>query len=184
MAAVLGLDAGLVADACREAAEAGTVSPANYNSPDQTVIAGEAGAVQLASEIAKSKGAKRIMPLPVSAPFHCDLMGPARDRLNVELQTIDFRDLEIPLISNVDAAPVSAGALARDSLLRQVCNPVRWVESIRYLCDSGVDIFVEVGPGKVLSGLVRKILPQAQTCSVDGIRGIEALASLLTSATM
>jgi [acyl-carrier-protein] S-malonyltransferase len=124
------------------------------------------------------------MPLAVSAPFHCELMAPARDRLAADLEVLKFEDLAVPLISNVDAAELRTGTEARDALKRQVCAPVRWVDSVRLLADNGVDRFVEIGPGKVLVGLVRKIVPQAQTFSVDGIRGIEALASVLAGATM
>ena len=184
MAAVLGLDADSVREACEAASSAGIVAPANFNAPDQTVISGEAAAVLRASEIAREKGAKRILPLPVSAPFHCDLMAPARDRLAADLNNLEFRDLTVPLISNVDAVAVVSGRVARDSLIRQVCNPVRWVESIRYLVDREVDRFVEVGPGRVLCGLVKKIAPEVQVYSVDGIRGIEALASAGSGATM
>jgi [acyl-carrier-protein] S-malonyltransferase len=183
MAAILGLDASLVIEACASAGPA-IVSPANFNSPDQTVIAGEAAAVQKASERARALGAKRVMPLAVSAPFHCELMAPARDRLAADLEVLKFEDLAVPLISNVDAAELRTGTEARDALKRQVCAPVRWVDSVRLLADNGVDRFVEIGPGKVLVGLVRKIVPQAQTFSVDGIRGIEALASVLAGATM
>jgi [acyl-carrier-protein] S-malonyltransferase len=184
MAAVIGLDASQVSEACREAAAWGVVSPANFNSPDQIVIAGEARAVQSASEKMKELGAKRVIPLPVSAPFHCGLMAPARDRLQADLRAVDFRDLAVPLVSNVDAAEVLQGEAARDGLVRQVCSPVRWVESVRYLADCGVDRFIEIGPGKVLTGLVKKIAPQAQASSVEGIRGIEALASAFPGATM
>ncbi len=184
MAAILGLDAGLVREACAEAAPTGIVAPANFNTADQTVIAGVATAVQRASEIARAKGAKRIVPLPVSAPFHCDLMAPAGERLKADLESAKFRDLEIPLICNVDAAEIMEGAVARDALIRQVCRPVRWVESVRYLMDHDVDTFVEVGPGSVLCGLVRKISPSARTFSADGIRGIEALASGVPGARM
>lgn len=184
MAAIIGLEARLVEEACLESSREGIISPANFNSPDQTVIAGEAAAVASASERAKQKGAKRVIPLPVSAPFHCELMAPARDRLKVDLDSMRFEDLRIPLISNVDAAEVSAGEKARESLVRQVCSPVRWVDIVQLLAARGVDKFVEVGPGRVLVGLVRKIVPQAQALNVEGIRGIEALASLLTSATM
>jgi [acyl-carrier-protein] S-malonyltransferase len=184
MAAVLGLDADSVSAACTAASSSGIVAPANFNAPDQTVIAGEASAVLRASEIARSKGAKRIVQLSVSAPFHCDLMAPARDRLAADLKELEFHDLKMPLINNVDAAAVVAGNVARDSLIRQVCNPVRWVESIQYLVGRGVDTFVEIGPGKVLCGLVKKIAPQVQTCSIDGIRGIEALASVILGAKM
>ncbi len=184
MAAILGLDAVRVVEACEEAAAAGTVSPANFNSPEQTVIAGEAQAVQVACVKAREKGAKRTIPLAVSAPFHCALMAPARDRLAGDLDALKFRDLEMPLISNVDAAEVLKGDSARDALIRQVCAPVRWVETIQHLSRQGVDKFVEIGPGRVLTGLIRKITPEAQTFNVEGIRGIEALASVLTGATM
>jgi [acyl-carrier-protein] S-malonyltransferase len=184
MAAVLGLEADLVRAACAAASAAGIVAPANFNAPDQTVIAGEAAAVLRASEIAKERGAKRVLPLPVSAPFHCDLMAPARDRLAADLEHLEFHDLAVPLVTNVDAVAVVEGRLARDSLIRQVCSPVRWVESIRYLVDRGVDRFVEVGPGKVLCGLVKKIAPEVPTYGVEGIRGIEALASADAGATM
>ncbi len=184
MAAVLGLPAEEVAEVCREASSGGIVAPANFNSPDQTVIAGDAAAVQSASEKLRQRGAKRVLPLAVSAPFHCALMNPAQERLAVDLAELPFGDLRIPLISNVDVEVVYRGERARDSLVRQVCAPVRWVESIRLLADRGVASFVEVGPGRVLSGLVKKIAPQSQTCSVDGIRGIERLASMLANATM
>jgi [acyl-carrier-protein] S-malonyltransferase len=184
MAAILGLEFALVAEACAEASAEGIVSPANLNSPDQTVIAGEAAAVRAASENAKRKGAKRVLALSVSAPFHCELMAPARDRLAKDLHEIDFGDLGIPLINNVDAVPISQGSSARDALIRQVCSPVRWTESVQYMTSAGVDKFVEIGPGKVLCGLVKKIAPQVQAYSVEGIRSMEALASTISNATM
>jgi [acyl-carrier-protein] S-malonyltransferase len=184
MAAVLGLEASLVEAACLEAAEGGTVSPANFNAPDQTVIAGDAAAVGRASEAARRMGAKRVLPLPVSAPFHCGLMAPARDRLAAELERVRFEDLRIPLVNNAEAEAMTEGAAVRESLVRQVCAPVRWVECVRRLVESGVDTFVEVGPGRVLSGLVRKIAPQACTLNVDGMRSLEALASTRADATM
>jgi [acyl-carrier-protein] S-malonyltransferase len=184
MAAILGLDADTVRSACDSVMDGGIVSPANFNAPDQIVIAGESDAVARASEFAKAKGAKRVMPLPVSAPFHCELMEPAALRLAVDLARIHFQNLAMPLITNVDAKPVIDGASARDALQRQVCSPVRWVETIEYLVDHEVDRFVEVGPGKVLAGLVKKIAPSVFACSVDGIRGIEALASGMSDAKM
>jgi len=184
MAAILGLEADLVRAACDEASSSGIVAPANFNAPDQTVISGEVTAVLLASEIARKKGARRVMPLPVSAPFHSGLMVPARDRLAIDLAALTFRDLEVPLVTNVDAAALTEGNAVCDSLIRQVCQPVRWVESIQYLASQGVDRMVEIGPGRVLCGLVNKIAPQVQTHAVDGIRGIEALASVFSGATM
>ncbi len=184
MAAVLGLTAEQTDAGCREAAGDGTVSPANFNAPNQTVIAGDAAAVQRASEILRGRGAKRVLPLPVSAPFHCALMKPAQERLAVDLQAVGFRDLSVPLICNVDAREVRQGSDARLSLVRQVCAPVRWVESVQRLAALGVDRFIEVGPGRVLSGLVRKIEPHLLTCAVEGIQGIEALASMPSDAKM
>ena len=184
MAAVLGLNLTKVQEACTEASSIGFVAPANLNTPDQIVIAGLAEAVARASEKAKEKGAARVMPLAVSAPFHCELMAPARDRLASELNAIDFRDLRIPLVNNADACEIRQGSNARDSLIRQVCAPVRWEESVRHMVQAGIESFVEVGPGKVLSGLVKKIAPGVQTCSVDGVRGIEALASTFSDAKM
>jgi [acyl-carrier-protein] S-malonyltransferase len=184
MAAILGLGSARVVDACAQASSKGVVSAANFNAPDQTVIAGEASAVMKAIEVAKENGAKRALSLPVSAPFHCSLMAPARDKLAADLMKLNLRDLEIPLICNADAGVVFKGEEARDALIRQVCAPVRWVESIQCLAARGVDRFVEVGPGRVLCGLVKKILPQAETVSADGIRGIEALASVFSNAKM
>jgi [acyl-carrier-protein] S-malonyltransferase len=184
MMAILGLEANLVREACQAVSDGGIVSPANFNAPDQTVIAGDIEAVARVADVAKARGAKRTMPLPVSAPFHCDLMAPARDRLTVDLLAQEFNDLDVPLITNVDAVEVHSGSEARASLIRQVCLPVRWVESIQYLVDHGVEKFVEVGPGRVLSGLVKKIAPGVSAYTVDGIRGIEALASWISGVTM
>jgi [acyl-carrier-protein] S-malonyltransferase len=184
MAAVLGLTPADVAKVCEEVSGKGVVAPANFNSPEQTVIAGEAAAVMYASEKLREIGARRVLPLPVSAPFHCALMKPAQDRLAADLAAESFRDLGVPLISNVDVLEVRRGEAARDSLVRQVCAPVRWVESIGLLVKRGVTHFVEIGPGRVLSGLIKKIAPEVQVYPVDGIRGIEALASALADATM
>src|SRR5438093_8172217 len=133
MAAIVGLDADDVIEICKASSEPGVVSPANFNSPEQTVIAGNAEAVRRASEKAKERGAKRVVTLPVSAPFHCALMAPARDRLEEDLRELKIENLRVPLVSNVDAMEVRDGNSARDSLVRQVCAPVRWVESVRYL---------------------------------------------------
>jgi [acyl-carrier-protein] S-malonyltransferase len=157
MAAIVGLAPEEVAAACREAAQGEVVSPANFNSPDQTVIAGTAAAVARASAACTARGARRAIPLAVSAPFHCALMAPARERLRPLLEEARFADAAVPVVTNVDARPETRGSALRDALTRQVDAPVRWVESVRALAAGGVDRGIEIGPGNVLSGLVRRI---------------------------
>ncbi len=157
MAAIMGLSASDVSEICKKAADHQVVSPANLNSPEQTVISGARAAVKRAVEIASQSGAKRAVILPVSAPFHCALMEPAQKRLEPELRAARFSELQIPVITNVDAEAVQSGDEARDALIRQVIMPVRWFDSMHELIAAGVTIFVEVGPGKVLSGLLRQI---------------------------
>jgi [acyl-carrier-protein] S-malonyltransferase len=157
MAAILGLAPEEVESACRESAQGEVVAPANYNAPEQTVIAGHASAVARASEKCLSRGAKRAIPLPVSAPFHCSLMAPARERLRPLLEAAAFADAESTLVTNVDASAASRAADLRDALVRQVDSPVRWVESVRLLAREGVDRALEIGPGNVLAGLVKRI---------------------------
>jgi len=157
MAAILGLSPAVVADACKRAAENEVCTPANLNSPEQTVISGHAGAVKRAVEIASQLGAKRAVILPVSAPFHCALMTPAQEKLAQDLHKTPFSDLRVALVTNVDADTETTGAEAKDALVRQVSMPVRWEESVRVLIDEGVNTFVEVGPGRVLTGLLRQI---------------------------
>jgi [acyl-carrier-protein] S-malonyltransferase len=157
MAAIVGLEPGAVDAACREAAQGETVAPANYNSPEQTVIAGHAAAVARASEGCLARGAKRAIALPVSAPFHCALMSPARDRMKLLLEATVFTDAAMPVVTNVDAAPETSGEKLRDALVRQIDSPVRWVETVQRLAREGVDRALEIGPGNVLAGLVRRI---------------------------
>jgi len=157
MAAILGLSPSDVGEICRKAAAGEVVSAANLNSPDQVVISGNAAAVKRAVEIASQSGAKRAVMLPVSAPFHCALMAPAQHRLEPDLRAAKFADLRFPLITNVDAEAITSGSEAREALIRQVTQPVRWLDSIREMIESGVSAFVEVGPGKVLAGLLRQI---------------------------
>jgi [acyl-carrier-protein] S-malonyltransferase len=157
MAAILGSDADSVRRACEEAAEGEVVSPANINGAGQVVIAGTAAAVQRASERAKALGARKAVPLAVSAPFHCALMKPAEDRLAPELRALTIADPRIPVVANVDAEPKRTGAAAIDALVRQVSAPVRWEEVVLRLASEGVTTYVEVGPGTVLGGLVKKI---------------------------
>ena len=156
MAAVVGLPPEEVEIACRQAAQGEVVSPANFNSPEQTVIAGHSEAVARASVACTARGARRVIPLPVSAPFHCALMAPARERLRPLLEEVRFADASLPVVTNVDACGESSGERLRDALLRQVDSPVRWVESVRFLAREGVDHALEVGPGNVLGGLVRR----------------------------
>jgi len=167
MAAVLGLDRALVTQACEEAKDAGVVQVANLNAPGQTVIAGAAAAVKRAVELAKAKGAKRALPLPVSAPFHSALMAPAAARLEAVLRTVRIRDLRVPLVANVDADLLTDGARVVDTLVRQVTAPVRWEEVVARLVKEGTGTFVEVGPGKVLSGLIRRIAPEVRVLNVE-----------------
>ncbi len=166
MAAILGLDQPEVERICREAGQGEVVSPANINSPEQIVIAGHAAAVKRASEMAVREGAKRVLPLPVSAPFHCALMKPAQDRLERELEKLPFRGLAVPLVNNIDAALVKTASEAREGLVRQVSGAVRWSDSVRTLLAAGARKIVEVGPGRVLSGLVRRIDRSLETVSV------------------
>ena len=180
MAAVLGADLETVEAVCREAAREGEIcSPANLNSPGQCVIAGSAAAVERALPILRERGAKRAIPLKVSAPFHCALMLPAQERLAADLDLIEFKDLSVPLVTNVDAAVIRTGAEARAALVRQVSSPVRWRESLELLARAGVGTFVEVGPGKVLSGLVRQTVPGARAANVEGAASLEAALSAL-----
>lgn len=165
MAAVLGISSEAAAEACVAAASetGGIVSAANFNSPEQTVISGEAAAVERASELCKERGAKRVVPLQVSAPFHCALMQPAQDRLAELLHTLTFSDAKVPVMVNADAVPVTDGNALRDALIRQVTGTVRWVESVKQLIAKQPAHFVEVGPGRVLSGLMRQI-DRGQSC--------------------
>ncbi len=167
MAAILGLDGAALDGICREAAQGEVVSPANLNSPGQVVIAGSAAAVARAVELAKGRGAKRAIMLNVSAPFHCALMKPAQDRLSVDLDATPVQDPQVLLVNNVGAQVVTSASMVREGLKQQVTSPVRWEESIRRLRAEGVGLFVEVGPGKVLSGLVRQIDRTAECLRVD-----------------
>jgi [acyl-carrier-protein] S-malonyltransferase len=174
MAAILGLRPSQVAEICRKAAQGQVVAPANLNSPEQTVISGHAHAVKQAVEQASAGGAKRAVMLPVSAPFHSELMQPAQQRLEQDLRATSFAPLQIPLITNVDAAVIRSGDEARDALVRQVTLPVRWEESMRELIELGVTSFVEVGPGRVLSGLLRQIERWVPCVNVEDSKSLEA----------
>jgi [acyl-carrier-protein] S-malonyltransferase len=179
MAAVLGLEPDLVEQACREAAEGEVVSPANLNGGRQVVIAGARDAVARAGARAKALGARRVLPLPVSAPFHCALMQPAAERLAPELRRIRVQDPVVPIVANVDAEPKRTAAAAIDALIAQVAAPVRWEAVVRRLASSGVTTYVEVGPGTVLTGLVRKIHPEATVISFGAPDDLEAIEPLV-----
>ena len=180
MAAILGLDVEQVADSCRETAQGEVVSPATMNGGGQVVIAGSAAAVARAGEHAKARGAKRVIPLTVSAPFHCALMKPAEDRLAPELRALKTQDPGIPVIADVDGEPKRDARSAIDALIAQVSSPVRWEAVVRRLASEGVTTYVEVGPGTVLSGLIRKIHREARVAnfgSPDDLAAVEDVMS-------
>ena len=174
MAAILGLDAGGVARACAEAAAESdqVVSPANLNAPGQVVIAGHTRAVTLAGERAKALGARRAVPLAVSAPFHCALMKPAEDRLAPELRALASNDPRIPVVANVDADPKRDAKSAIEALVRQVSSPVRWEDVVRRLIADGATTFVELGPGSILAGLIKKIDRSVRVMSIENNQGL------------
>ncbi len=181
MAAVLALDAAQVAEACQEAArETGlTVQAANLNSPGQTVISGAAAAVEKAAAICKAKGARRAVMLPVSAPFHCALMQPAQEEVSRVLSGIAMNDPHIPVAANVTGGLVTTADATRDALIRQVTGAVRWVDCVQSLKSAGADMFIEVGPGKVLCGLLKQIDPTLSSLNVEDAASFEkALAEL------
>jgi [acyl-carrier-protein] S-malonyltransferase len=182
MAALVGLEPVVVEEICREAAQGQVVSPANLNSPGQIVIAGNKSAVERAAELAKKRGARMAILLNVSAPFHCALMKPAADRLAMDLDAVGFSVPAAPVVNNVDARAVTDAPALREGLKRQVTAPVRWEESMRALRSEGVAVFVEVGPGKVLSGLLRQIDRQAECFRVQDVATLDHALSRLTKA--
>jgi [acyl-carrier-protein] S-malonyltransferase len=167
MAAILGMPLNSVIEIANEAAQGEVCQAANINSPEQVVISGHAGAVARAIQLATERGAKKAVSLPVSAPFHCALMQPAQDRLAVDLRALDFQNPRCPVLCNVDPAAVTTADASRDALIRQVTGTVRWDESVRALIANGITLFVEVGPGKVLWGLMRQI-DRSKTCLTVG----------------
>src|SRR5437868_1465370 len=177
MAAILGLDADKVAQACAEAADGDVVSPANLNGGGQVAIAGTIDAVRRAGERAKALGAKRVMPLPVSAPFHCALMKPAEDRLAPELRALRAQDPAIPVVANVDAEPKRTAAESIEALVRQISAPVRWEDVVHRLVAEGARTFIELGPGAVLAGLIKKVDRSVAVYSVEDRAGLEAVVT-------
>jgi [acyl-carrier-protein] S-malonyltransferase len=174
MAAIVGLDPDTLAGICELAAEGEIVSMANLNSPEQTVIAGSTAAIGRAEAHASERGAKRVIRLPVSAPFHCKLMLPAQERLESVLEETEFKDLAFPLVNNVDAQAVRTAKEARDGLVRQVSSPVRWSATVLELRRAGVKSFLEIGPGRVLSGLIRRTDRSLSTGAVGKVEDLEA----------
>jgi [acyl-carrier-protein] S-malonyltransferase len=183
MAAIMGLAPTVVIDVCKRAAQGEVCSAANLNSPEQTVISGQASAVKRGVEIASQSGAKRAVVLAVSAPFHSALMAPAQDRLEKDLAATKFGDLRMPLVTNVDADTIRKGEEAHSALVRQVTMPVRWEESMRLLLDEGVNTFVEVGPGRVLIGLMRQIERSVTTLNVEDEKSLAATLDKIAGAT-
>jgi len=173
MAAILGTTVDEAKEICDEAAQGEVVSIANINSPAQIVIAGAKSAVDRAIDAAKKRG-RRAMLLPVSAPFHCELMKPAEERLRPVLDAANLKDLWFSVVSNVDASPIGTATAVRNALLRQVASPVRWVESVQLMISMGVRRFVEVGPGKVLTGLIKRIDSAAELINVSDVASLEA----------
>ena len=179
--ALLGLDREVVVEVCREASSLGIVSPANFNAPGQVVIAGEKAAVEEAVRLAKAKGCRRVIALAVSVPVHTALMTPAAERLAGDVMRVPMQDLEVPLINNADAKPLQKAAEVRESLIRQLASAVRWEESIHVLKGMGIQTLIEIGPGKVLSGLAKRIAPELRLLNVQDQASlsstIEALAA-------
>ncbi len=179
MAAILGMDRQDVEKTCLEAAKNGIVAPANYNSPGQIVIAGERSAVEKAMEIAKAGGAKKVIPLAVSVPSHCAMMKKAGERLAEYLANIEFNDLSIPIVNNADAKFLQQASELRPSLIRQISSPLYWEDSIRTLTADGYDTFIEIGPGKVLAGLAKRIERNARVLNVEDPKSMNETLSAL-----
>jgi [acyl-carrier-protein] S-malonyltransferase len=176
MAALIGPSVDDAHAICEEAAQGEVLSVANINAPGQIVIAGTKSAIDRAIDVAKKRGVRRALPLPVSAPFHCALMEPAAERLRPILDEANFKDLWVALVSNVDASPIGTATAVRNALFRQVASPVRWVESVQKMISMGVKRFVEVGPGNVLTGLIKRIDSSVELVNVSDVASIEAFA--------
>ena len=182
MAAVMGLDAAAVIAACAEAAQGQVVQAVNFNEPKQTVIAGHKAAVERAAELVKAKGAKRALMLPVSAPFHCALMQPAADVLKAHLASVTLSAPRIPVLNNVDVAQLADPEAIRDALVRQAASPVRWVETMQAMHAAGVTHVFECGPGKVLSGLVKRCVDSLSGAAMNDLAGVDAALATVEGA--
>lgn len=174
MSAIIGLDDAAITKACEQAAQGEVVSPVNYNSPGQVVIAGHKAAVERAGELCKAAGAKRALPLPVSVPSHCALMRPAAEKLATDLTALNFNDAVIPVVNNVDVAIAGDASTVKDALVRQLHSPVRWTETIEWLSAQGVTEVFELGAGKVLSGLIKRIDKNLVVASVGDVASLQA----------
>lgn len=172
MAAILGLDRQAVVDCCKAASEKGIVEPANYNCPGQIVVSGHVAAIEKVVELAKEKGAKRSVVLPVSAPFHCSLLRPAGENLAVELESVEIYPMKVPVVANVTADYIESGEYVRSLLIKQVSSPVLWEDSVNRMIEEGIDTFVEIGPGKVLTGFVKKINKEVVTLNVEDMESL------------
>jgi [acyl-carrier-protein] S-malonyltransferase len=179
VAAILGLAPDAVRDACREASSVGVVAAANFNSPGQVVIAGEKAAVERAIEVAKARGARKAIPLPVSVPVHTPLMQSAADRLAKDVEATSWSDLTAPLINNAEAKAMRTAAEVKASLIRQLPSSVLWEDSVKAMHGMGVTTFIEVGPGTVLSGLIKRIVPDAKTLNVQDPASLDATLKAL-----
>ncbi|EOV1173309.1 ACP S-malonyltransferase [Vibrio fluvialis] len=175
MYAIIGLDDAAIAKACEEAAQGDVVSPVNFNSPGQVVIAGQKDAVERAGTLCKEAGAKRALPLPVSVPSHCALMKPAAEKLAVALEELAFNTPQIPVINNVDVVAETDPAKIKDALVRQLHSPVRWTEGVEKMAEQGIEKLIEVGPGKVLTGLTKRIVKTLDAAAVNDIASLEAV---------
>ncbi|EPW3767616.1 ACP S-malonyltransferase [Vibrio fluvialis] len=175
MYAIIGLDDAAIAKACEEAAQGDVVSPVNFNSPGQVVIAGQKDAVERAGALCKEAGAKRALPLPVSVPSHCALMKPAAEKLAVALEALAFNTPQIPVINNVDVVAETDPAKIKDALVRQLHSPVRWTEGVEKMAEQGIEKLIEVGPGKVLTGLTKRIVKTLDAAAVNDIASLEAV---------
>ncbi|HEY5586879.1 MAG TPA: ACP S-malonyltransferase [Ruminiclostridium sp.] len=172
MAVILGLENNDVVECCKEASQVGVVEPANFNCPGQLAVAGEVAAVEKTIELCKEKGAKRAMLLPVSAPFHCSLLVPAGQKLSSELENITLNDIKIPVVTNVTAQCITDKSVVKDLLVKQVSTSVLWENCIRTMLEQGVDTFVEIGPGKVLSGFIKKINKDVKVLNVENLESL------------
>jgi [acyl-carrier-protein] S-malonyltransferase len=181
MSAIIGLSSQEVKDICTEAEKTGLVRAVNFNTPIQTVISGTQAGVDAAGELAKAKGAKRVLPLVVGGPFHTPLIEQASQWLKEEMEKFDFNDTTIPVISNLDAQPETNGNAIREKLVKQIISPVRWVECIEFMQSQGVKRYVEFGPQKVLSGMIKNIDKEAEVLNVDKLEDIEVVKAALMS---